>query len=110
MSCAAGRPTTPAPPALRPPQIERLELVPVTIAGRQVNLACEADRAWFVQRFSALCAELGTVVATSPRGPVIASTAAPPAALQPPAMTAGESAMATPASAGSIDDDQAPAR
>jgi hypothetical protein len=49
-------------------------------------------------------------VATSPRGPVIASTAAPPAALQPPAITAGESAMATPASAGSIDDDQAPAR
>jgi hypothetical protein len=96
-----------------PPHLLTLALTGDGMRGRQVNDAIAArgaDRAWFVPRFSARCAELGTVVATGPRGPVIAIAAAPPAALQPPAMTAGESAMATPASAGSIDDDQAPAR
>lgn len=95
---------------VRPPQIEQLELVPVTIAGQQVNLARGEDHAWFVQRFNALCAEFGTTVAAGPRGPVIASAAAPPAAAQPPVRSAGASAMPTPASTGSTEDDQAPAR
>jgi poly-gamma-glutamate capsule biosynthesis protein CapA/YwtB (metallophosphatase superfamily) len=46
----------------RPPVIERIEVVPVAIRRCQVNRARGADHAWFVNRFSALCAELGTYV------------------------------------------------
>lgn len=47
---------------LRPPRIERLELVPVKISRMQVNLLHGSERAWFADRLRMLCAELGTVV------------------------------------------------
>ena len=46
----------------RPPDIERVELVPVRIDRCQVNRALGADRDWFAERFATLCGELGTRV------------------------------------------------
>jgi len=51
----------------RPPLLERLDILPVKIADMQVNQACGWERAWFVQRFASLCAELGTAVTVGPR-------------------------------------------
>jgi poly-gamma-glutamate capsule biosynthesis protein CapA/YwtB (metallophosphatase superfamily) len=42
--------------------IERIDLVPATIGRCQVNRAHGAERAWFAERFTTLCAELGTEV------------------------------------------------
>jgi poly-gamma-glutamate capsule biosynthesis protein CapA/YwtB (metallophosphatase superfamily) len=49
----------------RPPQLEQIELVPVVIQHGQVNRARGVDREWFGERFTALCAELGTEVQLS---------------------------------------------
>lgn len=46
----------------RPPAIERIDLIPVSISRGQVNRAHGEDRDWFCQRFTALSAELGTNV------------------------------------------------
>ena len=46
----------------RPPVIDRIDLIPVAIGGRQVNRAQGADLDWFSQRFTVLSAELGTDV------------------------------------------------
>jgi poly-gamma-glutamate capsule biosynthesis protein CapA/YwtB (metallophosphatase superfamily) len=48
---------------VRPPSVERLDLVPVRIDAMQVNLAHGADRRWFVRRLTSLCNEMGTAVA-----------------------------------------------
>jgi poly-gamma-glutamate capsule biosynthesis protein CapA/YwtB (metallophosphatase superfamily) len=50
----------------RPPQIERLEVLPVEIGDRRVRRARGAARDRFVQRFTRLCAEMGTTVRASP--------------------------------------------
>jgi poly-gamma-glutamate synthesis protein (capsule biosynthesis protein) len=42
--------------------IERIDIVPVAIHRCQVNRARGADYGWFAQRFTTLCAELGTTV------------------------------------------------
>lgn len=47
---------------VRPPAIERVELVPVQIGDRQANLATGTERDWFVQRIATLCSEMGTGV------------------------------------------------
>jgi poly-gamma-glutamate capsule biosynthesis protein CapA/YwtB (metallophosphatase superfamily) len=47
-------------------RVERLEVLPVTISDRQVRLARGSDRDGFVQRFSALCVEMGTTVVPEP--------------------------------------------
>jgi poly-gamma-glutamate synthesis protein (capsule biosynthesis protein) len=47
---------------VHPPAIERIDLVPVAISGRQVNRAQGKDREWFCQRLTTLSAELGTGV------------------------------------------------
>jgi poly-gamma-glutamate synthesis protein (capsule biosynthesis protein) len=52
---------------VRPPHIEGLELVPVWIGQRQVNLARGAERDWLVRRLTSLCAELGTRLIAGPR-------------------------------------------
>lgn len=43
---------------LHPPAVESVEMIPVQIADRQVNLARGREREWFVHRFRARCAEL----------------------------------------------------
>jgi poly-gamma-glutamate synthesis protein (capsule biosynthesis protein) len=43
-----------------PPVVERVEVVPVRIDDLQVNLARGPDREWFVRRYGARCAELGS--------------------------------------------------
>jgi len=57
---------------VRDRRIERLELLPVQISGRQVNQAQGAARERFVRGFAALCAELGTPVAEAPGGRALA--------------------------------------
>ena len=47
---------------VRPPVIDRLDLVPVKIADMQVNLARGEEHDWFVRRITALCTEMGTAV------------------------------------------------
>ena len=47
---------------VRPPLIERVELIPVKISDMQVNRARDAERARFVGRFRELCAEMETRV------------------------------------------------
>jgi poly-gamma-glutamate capsule biosynthesis protein CapA/YwtB (metallophosphatase superfamily) len=46
----------------RPPAIARIDVIPVAIGRCQVNRARGAERDWFVERFTALCAERGTAV------------------------------------------------
>jgi poly-gamma-glutamate capsule biosynthesis protein CapA/YwtB (metallophosphatase superfamily) len=46
----------------RPPAIARIDVIPVAIGRCQVNQARGAERDWFVERFTALCAERGTAV------------------------------------------------
>jgi poly-gamma-glutamate capsule biosynthesis protein CapA/YwtB (metallophosphatase superfamily) len=47
---------------IEPPWVTGLEIVPVKIAHMQVNPARGKDRDWFIRRFTALCAEMGTEV------------------------------------------------
>ncbi len=46
----------------QPPAIARIDIIPVAISRCQVNRARGAERDWFVERFTALCAERGTAV------------------------------------------------
>ncbi len=46
--------------------VESVEVVPVRIADMQVRLAYGRDREWFVERFGARCAELGTKLTAEP--------------------------------------------
>jgi poly-gamma-glutamate synthesis protein (capsule biosynthesis protein) len=57
--------------SVRPPIIDRIDLVPVAISDRQVNRALGKDREWFCQRFAALSAELGTDVRSTDGTPTI---------------------------------------
>ena len=61
----------------RPPAIERIDVVPVSIARCRVNRARGADRAWWCQRFTALSAELGTDVRAADGALTIRVGAAP---------------------------------
>lgn len=45
-----------------PRRVERVEVVPARIDDLQVNRAQGADRQWFLDRFTARCAELGTAL------------------------------------------------
>ena len=47
---------------VQPPDVARIDIVPVVIGRCQVNRARGAERDWFVERFTALCAERGTEV------------------------------------------------
>jgi poly-gamma-glutamate synthesis protein (capsule biosynthesis protein) len=47
---------------VRPPVVEDVEIVPVQITDLQVNLAQGHGRNWFLERFTARCAEFDTVV------------------------------------------------
>jgi poly-gamma-glutamate capsule biosynthesis protein CapA/YwtB (metallophosphatase superfamily) len=47
---------------VKPPVIEGVEVIPVRIDDMRVALAHGRDRDWFVERFTARCAELGTTV------------------------------------------------
>lgn len=49
-----------------PAGVEGVEVVPVQIADMQARLAQGRDREWFVERFGARCAELGTKVTAEP--------------------------------------------
>lgn len=51
---------------LAPTGVESVEVVPVRIADLQVRHAHGRDREWFVERFGARCAELGTKVTAEP--------------------------------------------
>ncbi len=53
---------------LRPPVVEHVEIVPVQIEDLQVHLARGRARDWFVERFTALCAELDAVVVSDEPG------------------------------------------
>ena len=46
----------------QPPEVARIDVIPVKIGGCRVNRARGAERDWFGERFSALCAECGTAV------------------------------------------------
>lgn len=50
---------------VRPPAVERIDLIPVAISDRRVRRAQGPDREWFCRRFTALSAELGTDVQTA---------------------------------------------
>ena len=45
-----------------PPRVWRIDLVPVKIEDMRVNRAREDDRRWLIERFTGLCAEVGTDV------------------------------------------------
>jgi poly-gamma-glutamate capsule biosynthesis protein CapA/YwtB (metallophosphatase superfamily) len=47
---------------VKPPAIEGVEVVPVRIEDMRVTFARGRDHDWFVERFGARCAELGTTV------------------------------------------------
>ena len=47
---------------VQPPAVARIDIIPVAISRCQVNRARGAERDWFVERFTALCAERGTAV------------------------------------------------
>lgn len=49
-----------------PNGVEQVEMLPVKIGDRQVNRAQGIEREWLVRRFTALCAELGTRVVSTP--------------------------------------------
>ena len=57
-----------------PPVVDGVEVVPVRIADMRVNLARGADREWFIRRYDARCAEVGTRLATQP-GPLVLTPA-----------------------------------
>lgn len=62
---------------VRPPTIARIDVVPVAIGRCQVNRAHGEDRDRFGERFSALCAELGTDVLAAAESLTIPVVAAP---------------------------------
>lgn len=49
-----------------PPTVQEIEVVPVRIDDLQVNLARGRDRDWFLDRFNARCADVGTDVVQEP--------------------------------------------
>jgi poly-gamma-glutamate capsule biosynthesis protein CapA/YwtB (metallophosphatase superfamily) len=53
---------------LRPPLVENVEIVPVQIEDLQVNLARGQARDWFLERFTARCAEFDAVVVSNEPG------------------------------------------
>ena len=61
----------------RPPAIAWIDVVPVAIGRCQVNRARGAERDWFVERFTALCAELGTEVLAAGEALTVPVGAAP---------------------------------
>jgi poly-gamma-glutamate synthesis protein (capsule biosynthesis protein) len=63
-----------------PRQVWELELVPVRIGEMQVNIARGRDRAWFLDRLDALCAEFGT--ALTPAGDGLRVRVAPAMTLE----------------------------
>lgn len=58
-----------------PPFVQRIEVLPVRIHQMQVNHARGSEREWFIERFTALCRELGTEVERGPEGLVIGGLA-----------------------------------
>jgi poly-gamma-glutamate synthesis protein (capsule biosynthesis protein) len=62
---------------LQPPAIARIDIVPVAIGRCQVNQARGAERDWFVERFTALCAERGTAVLAAGEALTVPVGAAP---------------------------------
>jgi poly-gamma-glutamate capsule biosynthesis protein CapA/YwtB (metallophosphatase superfamily) len=61
----------------RPPAIARIDIVPVAIGRCQVNRARGAERDWFRERFTSLCAELGTEVQATGEALTVSVGAAP---------------------------------
>jgi poly-gamma-glutamate capsule biosynthesis protein CapA/YwtB (metallophosphatase superfamily) len=61
----------------RPPAIAWVDVIPVVIDRCQVNRAREAERDWFVKRFTALCAERGTEVLAAGEALTVPISAAP---------------------------------
>ncbi|HYL57041.1 MAG TPA: CapA family protein [Gemmatimonadales bacterium] len=51
---------------LAPTGVDSVEVVPVQIADMQARLAHGPEREWFVERFGARCAELGTKITAEP--------------------------------------------
>jgi poly-gamma-glutamate synthesis protein (capsule biosynthesis protein) len=47
---------------VRPPDVDRIDLIPVKIDDMQVNMAHDDERKWFAERFVRLCSEMGTEV------------------------------------------------
>ena len=62
---------------LQPPAVARIDIVPVAIGRCQVNRAGGAERDWFVERFTALCTEQGTVVLVAGEALTVPVGAAP---------------------------------
>jgi poly-gamma-glutamate capsule biosynthesis protein CapA/YwtB (metallophosphatase superfamily) len=60
-----------------PPAIDWIDVIPVAISHCQVNRARGADREAFGERFSALCAELGTDVLAAGEALTVPVTATP---------------------------------
>jgi poly-gamma-glutamate capsule biosynthesis protein CapA/YwtB (metallophosphatase superfamily) len=60
-----------------PPALAWIGVIPVTISRCQVNRAREAERDWFSERFTALCAELGTDVLVAGEALTVPVTATP---------------------------------
>lgn len=61
----------------RPPAIARIDVIPVAIDRCQVNRARGAERDWFVERFTTLCAERGTAVLATEDALTVPVDAAP---------------------------------
>jgi len=62
---------------VRPPAVARIDVIPVAIGRCQVNWARGAERDWFVERFTALCAERGTAVLAAGEALTVAVGAVP---------------------------------
>ena len=52
---------------VQPPAVAWIDVIPVGIGRCQVNRAREAERDWFAERFTTLCAERGTEVMAGAR-------------------------------------------
>jgi poly-gamma-glutamate synthesis protein (capsule biosynthesis protein) len=61
----------------RPPAIARIDVIPVAIGRCQVNRARGTEHDWFVERFTALCAERGTAVLATDEALTVPVSAAP---------------------------------
>ncbi len=64
--------------AIRPPEIESVEAIPVSIDDMRVSLAHGTNRARFLRHLTALCSELGTEVGQQETGPALTLRPAPP--------------------------------
>ena len=62
---------------VQPPAVARIDIVPVAIDRCQVNRARGAERDWFAERFTALCAERGTEVVAGGEALTVPVGAAP---------------------------------